>query len=194
MFVAAPPFRRTQLRAAIEASLCWRDVLRRLERRTGGHSTRTAQKYAALWQISTAHFDPHAGRRRAAAPRLPPLDQVRVEHSTYKRQTLKARLYEEGAQGATRVPRVRPALCPQYTQHRYCSLTCVGRAHADAKAGVQQPALRKVQRPPYDVLARELQESSFSAVGRRYGVSDNVVRKWVRWYRAEHGPTTAETR
>ena len=25
----------------------------------------------------------------------------------------------------------------------------------------------------------------YSAVGRRYGVSDNAVRKWVRWYQEE---------
>ncbi len=24
----------------------------------------------------------------------------------------------------------------------------------------------------------------FSAVGRKYGVSDNAVRKWIRWYEA----------
>jgi transposase-like protein len=23
---------------------------------------------------------------------------------------------------------------------------------------------------------------SFLAVGRKYGVSDNAIRKWVRWY------------
>ena len=23
---------------------------------------------------------------------------------------------------------------------------------------------------------------SFLAVGRKYGVSDNAVRKWIRWY------------
>jgi transposase-like protein len=30
----------------------------------------------------------------------------------------------------------------------------------------------------------ELAASNYSAVGRRYGVSDNAVRKWVRWYEA----------
>lgn len=25
---------------------------------------------------------------------------------------------------------------------------------------------------------------SFLAVGRKYGVSDNAVRKWIRWYEA----------
>ncbi len=32
---------------------------------------------------------------------------------------------------------------------------------------------------------REIAETSWSAVGRKYGVSDNAVRKWVRWYEAE---------
>ena len=27
--------------------------------------------------------------------------------------------------------------------------------------------------------------TNFSAVGRKYGVSGNAVRKWVRWYEAE---------
>ena len=31
---------------------------------------------------------------------------------------------------------------------------------------------------------REIAETSWSAVGRKYGVSDNAVRKWVRWYEA----------
>jgi len=29
---------------------------------------------------------------------------------------------------------------------------------------------------------REIEETSYLAVGRKYGVSDNAVRKWVRWY------------
>ena len=42
-----------------------------------------------------------------------------------------------------------------------------------------------VERPPHDQLLREIAETSWSAVGRKYGVSDNAVRKWVRWYEAE---------
>jgi transposase-like protein len=43
-----------------------------------------------------------------------------------------------------------------------------------------------VERPPYDVIVRETAALGFSAVGRKYGVSDNAVRKWIRWYEA-HG-------
>ena len=32
---------------------------------------------------------------------------------------------------------------------------------------------------------RELDASNYSAVGRKYGVSDNAVRKWVRAYERE---------
>ena len=44
---------------------------------------------------------------------------------------------------------------------------------------------RRVERPPYEQLMREIAETNWSAVGRKYGVSDNAVRKWVRWYEAE---------
>jgi transposase-like protein len=44
---------------------------------------------------------------------------------------------------------------------------------------------RTVERPPYDQLLREIEATSWSAVGRKYGVSDNAVRKWVRRYEAE---------
>jgi transposase-like protein len=46
-------------------------------------------------------------------------------------------------------------------------------------------ATRRVERPPYDRLRREIAESSYAAVGRRYGVSDNAIRKWVRSYERE---------
>jgi transposase-like protein len=28
----------------------------------------------------------------------------------------------------------------------------------------------------------DVQSMSFLAVGRKYGVTDNAVRKWIRWY------------
>jgi transposase-like protein len=33
----------------------------------------------------------------------------------------------------------------------------------------------------------EIAATSWSAVGRRYGVSDNAIRKWVRAYELERG-------
>ena len=59
-----------------------------------------------------------------------------------------------------------------------CSYACDGRTKPD----VPQPHRRVVERPPLAQLLAEVEASSWSAVGRRYGVSDNAVRKWVRQY------------
>ena len=40
---------------------------------------------------------------------------------------------------------------------------------------------RKVTRPPYYQLLKEIKETNYSAVGRKYGVSDNAIRKWVKY-------------
>jgi transposase-like protein len=44
---------------------------------------------------------------------------------------------------------------------------------------------RLVQRPPYNHLVREVRALGYLATGRRYGVSDNAVRKWIRQYQRE---------
>lgn len=41
---------------------------------------------------------------------------------------------------------------------------------------------RKVERPPYGVLVDEIEKLGYSAVGRKYGVSDNAIRKWIKAY------------
>lgn len=48
--------------------------------------------------------------------------------------------------------------------------------------GVPRPSTRKCHRPTYEQLLAEIEATSYLAVGRKYGVSDNAVRKWVRWY------------
>jgi hypothetical protein len=71
---------------------------------------------------------------------------------------------------------------PRYASHRYCSHTCGVRSPGPKR---RFPERRKVDRPPYARLKREVAAMGWSAVGRRYGVSDNAVRKWVRWYEEE---------
>lgn len=39
---------------------------------------------------------------------------------------------------------------------------------------------RKVERPDKDKLLKEISESSYLAVGKKYGVSDNCIRKWLK--------------
>lgn len=45
---------------------------------------------------------------------------------------------------------------------------------------------RKVERPSLEVLLKEVDELGYRAVGRKYGVSDNSIRKWIKMYK-KHG-------
>lgn len=42
---------------------------------------------------------------------------------------------------------------------------------------------RKVERPSKEMLFELLKENSFSKVGRMYGVSDNMIKKWCKYYK-----------
>ncbi len=71
-------------------------------------------------------------------------------------------------------------------KQRYCSRACGIRwDRRERMRGVPIPQLRRVERPPYERLLREIEETSYVAVGRRYGVTDNAIRKWVRQYERE---------
>lgn len=72
-------------------------------------------------------------------------------------------------------------LCPicknvfftKYYNQKFCSYKCLGLYH------------RKVKRPSLEQLEQDLIElkHNFCAIGRKYGVSDNAVRKWLKYYK-----------
>ena len=66
---------------------------------------------------------------------------------------------------------------PKYETHKHCSRAC-GSRHD--RTGRPNPQARRVERPPLDVLLDLLKHESYLAVARRFGVSDNAVRKWIR--------------
>jgi hypothetical protein len=70
---------------------------------------------------------------------------------------------------------------PRRADQRYCSLHC-GLYHERPDLRIPRPETRKVPRPTYEQLKEDLAQMSWLAVGRKYGVSDNAVRKWMRWY------------
>lgn len=71
---------------------------------------------------------------------------------------------------------------PRTSAQRHCSKACGLRA---SSGHGPRPARRKVARPPYAQLQREIHALGWEGVGRRYGVSGNAVRKWVRQYERE---------
>lgn len=42
---------------------------------------------------------------------------------------------------------------------------------------------RKVERPTLPTLEKDVDSLGYSATGRKYGVSDNTIRKWIKWYK-----------
>lgn len=70
---------------------------------------------------------------------------------------------------------------PKYDTQRYCSQPCG--IHSKGPR-TPQPARRKVPRPSHRQLMEDVSRMSFAAIGRKYGVSGNAVRKWIRWYEA----------
>jgi hypothetical protein len=77
------------------------------------------------------------------------------------------------------------AFIPKYPSHRHCSQACGVHSKGPRDA---RPEWRKVERPSYEQLMEDVRSMSLLAVGRKYGVSDNAVWKWIRWYtyEAEH--------
>lgn len=75
---------------------------------------------------------------------------------------------------------------PSTGGQRYCSTSCAGRGEASRRA---QVARRRVERPPYEQLVAEIAALGYLAVGRKYGVSDNAIRKWRRAYEAAANST-----
>jgi hypothetical protein len=78
---------------------------------------------------------------------------------------------------------------PAGSKQRHCSHRCGAVSEASRSA---HELRRLVERPPYEQLLAEVAATGWSAVGRKYGVSDNAIRKWVRAYEREHGAGVAD--
>lgn len=78
----------------------------------------------------------------------------------------------------TRVPKVYIHTCPNcqqkyetsIKQQRFCSLKC------------RNENSRKCQRPTKEELQKMISEMPMLHIGKKYGVTDNAVRKWCKGY------------
>jgi Zn finger protein HypA/HybF involved in hydrogenase expression len=69
---------------------------------------------------------------------------------------------------------------------KYICMNCDNEITKENKSGLcvkcHEVNYRTVKRPPYEQLLKEIEETSYVAVGDKYGVSDNAIRKWVKYY------------
>jgi hypothetical protein len=56
----------------------------------------------------------------------------------------------------------------KYKKQKYCSYEC------------HKKSIRRAERPSKEQLMKELADSNFVQVGKKYGVSDNAIRKWLK--------------
>ena len=61
-----------------------------------------------------------------------------------------------------------------------CGVELSGKCKTDLCHSCHSKSQRKVERPPKEQLIKEIGESSYLSVGRKYGVSDNAIRKWIK--------------
>lgn len=59
---------------------------------------------------------------------------------------------------------------------KFCNRKCFSAYGATGP----KPLCRKVERPDKQFLMQEVASTSYVAVGRKYGVSDNTIRKWLK--------------
>jgi len=62
-------------------------------------------------------------------------------------------------------------ICENPAINKYCSYTCMYKG------------LEKVDKPSQEELEKLTREIGFSATGRKFGVSDNTIRKWLSSYK-----------
>jgi hypothetical protein len=70
---------------------------------------------------------------------------------------------------------------PQRSSQRYCSRRCGSRWDRRSQRG-PRPSARKVVRPNHEQLRADVEELGWRGTGRKYGVSDTAIRKWIRDY------------
>lgn len=161
---------------------------------------KTLKVRAVVLGIATNHFDPYAAARGPRPHRRIPLEDILTDGSTYNRGSLKQRLYETGLKerrcevcGQDELWRGgRMALILDHANgvrddNRLENLRIVC-PNCAATLETQLLMTRAVGLPgPRALDASPIPGGGarYVAVGRKYGVSDNAIRKWLREYEQE---------
>jgi len=190
-----------------------KEALEKMGLRSAGGNFKTMKKYLDIYNIDTSHFTQkwECMVNRMKENKID-LSLVLVENSSYSRTHLKTRLYEEGFKdriceicgqdenwNGMKISLILDHINGVYNDNRLKNLRIVC---PNCNAGLEthcgknikktnniknkeRLSRRKVIRPSYELLKEEIEKNGYSATGRKYGVSDNAVRKWLKLYEKE---------
>jgi hypothetical protein len=226
---------KEKLENIIIESKTYTEVLLKLSLTNKAGNFDTLKKYIKLYNIDTSHFyskEEHM-KKLSSNKKLNEKD-VLIKNSTYSRDSLKKRLYNDGLKERkcelcgqdenwmgkkmslildhinginddNRLENLR-IVCPN------CNATldthCRGNKKENNKEHVKELNIelykcecgnnktkeskqctkcyaisqRKAKWPEYSVLIKEIEEMGYTGTGRKYGVSDNTIRKWKKQY------------
>ena len=172
----------------------------------------TIKKYVNQHNIDISHFGINNGNVCSNRFVKTPLSKILISGSTYNTTNLKERLYGEGIKerkcelcgqdenwhgehmslildhinGVNNDHRLENLriVCPN------CNATLSTFSGKNVKRNkkkkithIEQSVIqRKVKRPPHEQLQNEINELGFTKTGKKYGVSDNAIRKWIKFY------------
>lgn len=214
-------YNEQQLRNAVNESVSYNEVLRRLGIPTKGWNSQTIKNKIEKYNIDVSHF---TGRSKETTGKNLQTSKEYIEKygSNVKSHTLLTKLVKEGKKELRcEICGIKDwnnkeigfhlhhidgnhsnhdlsnlqVLCPNchsqtHDYHkkkekpkRYCVVcgrelktNCVSQMCLYCSAKTR----RKVERPSLDVLKEEVFENGYRATGRKYGVSDHAIRKWLK--------------
>lgn len=70
--------------------------------------------------------------------------------------------------------------CKGFNGLKKSNLELITKKRSKKRVYIPRLSTRKVLRPSIDILKKEINNMGYSAVGRKYGVSDNAIRKWIK--------------
>lgn len=204
---------KENLEDLIKSSESISEVLKKMKIRLVADNYINIKKHALLYNIDISHLV----KPTKVSNKKIPLEKILTENSTYGRNHLKKRLYNEGLKerkcelcgqdenwngkkmslildhkngvhNDNRLENLR-IVCPNCnaTLDTHCGKNTpekIRKIKEQKKLNIENAFIfkRKVERPPYQQLINEIFDLGYVKVGKKYGVSDNAIRKWIKTY------------